>query len=781
MVIMRLKKNTLLLFFLTTGLLGKCYSQQIMPFNVAQYNVIWNTPSKNSSESMPCGGGDIGTNVWVENGDLLLYLSRSGTFDENGIMPKLGRVRLQLFPNPFKDGIFRQELHLDKGYVTIFGKNTKAEAEVKVWVDVFHPVVHIELKSKQTIQATATFEHWRIADHEWTNKQEFNASRAFTNAPVKPVVRKDSIGFEKNNVLFYHRNRKETLFDFTVKQQGLDSIKNQLWNPLDELTFGGCMYADNMVPKGEKNGTYAITKFSGWQLHSLQKAKQFHLKIVLHKAQSVSSEAFKNELFDIVQNAEHAKNSAEASIAWWKLFWNRSHIAINTAKVDTASKAWQIGRNYNVFRYQLGCNAYGNYPTKFNGGLFTFDPYYVDSNYIATPDHRDWGGVTFTAQNQRLLYWPMLKSGDFDMIAPQLDFYVNALKNAELRTKAYWGHNGASFTEQIELFGLPVAFEYGWNRPKDYPEGVEYNKWLEYVWDTVLEFCLMAMDKQQFSGEDITKYIPLIESCLTFFYEHYQKESLKRTLQPFDGNGKLVLFPGSGAETYKVAYNASSTIAGLQVVLARLIQLPDNYLTTQKKDFWKSVLKRIPAIPTMQKDGHTVIAPAKAWDRRQNHELPQLYPVYPWGVYGVGKPNLQMAIDTWKYGAETPAQKDFISWHQDAITCARLGLTDEAVTIETKKMQNSQRRFPTFWGPGHDWVPDHNWGGSGMIGLQEMLMQTDGSKIYLFPAWPRNWDVNFKLHAPFNTTIEGEFENGKLDALVVTPAERKKDIQLMLK
>ena len=23
-------------------------------------NVIWNTPSRNSSESMPCGGGDIG-------------------------------------------------------------------------------------------------------------------------------------------------------------------------------------------------------------------------------------------------------------------------------------------------------------------------------------------------------------------------------------------------------------------------------------------------------------------------------------------------------------------------------------------------------------------------------------------------------------------------------------------------------------------------------------------------------------------------------------------------
>ncbi len=757
------------------------FSQNNQPFDVSQYNIVWNSPSKNSSESMPCGGGDIGTNVWVEKGAVFLYFSRSGTFDENGIMPKLGRMRLQLLPNPFSNGVFKQELHLDKGYVTIYGKSKNAEAMVKVWVDVFHPVLHIEVDSKQTVHATATYENWRTTDYEWTNKLEFNASRAFINAPAKPIIRKDSIGFENNNVLFYHRNRKETLFDFTVKQQGLDSIKNQLWNPLSRLTFGGCMYANNMMPKALVNGTYAITNFSGWQLQSVNKAKQFHVKIALHRNQAVSDEAFKNELLDIIQKVENTKGSAEASMAWWKAYWNRSHIAINTIKVDTASKAWQIGRNYNVFRYQLGCNAYGNYPTKFNGGLFTFDPYYVDSNYHATPDHRDWGGVTFTAQNQRLLYWPMLKSGDFDMMAPQLDFYLNALKNAELRTKVYWGHNGASFTEQIELFGLPVAFEYGWNRPKGYPEGVEYNKWLEYVWDTALEFCLIAMDKQQFNGDDITKYIPLIESCLTFFYEHYQKESLKRTLQPFDGNGKLVLFPGSGAETYKVAYNASSTVAGLQVVLNRFTQLPTNYLDNGKRNFWKTVLKRIPAIPTMQKDGHTVIAPAQVWDRRQNHELSQLYPVYPWGVYGIGKQNIQLAIDTWKYGAEVPAQKDFISWHQDAITCARLGLTEEAAEIETKKMQNAQRRFPTFWGPGHDWVPDHNWGGSGMIGLQEMLLQTDSTHIYLFPAWPKNWDVSFKLHAPFNTTVEGKLVNGKLEELIVVPVSRKKDVQLMIK
>ena len=38
-----------------------------------------------------------------------------------------------------------------------------------------------------------------------------------------------------------------------------------------------------------------------------------------------------------------------------------------------------------------------------------------------------------TAQNQRLVYWPMLKSGDFDMMPSQFDFYNRMLKKAELR------------------------------------------------------------------------------------------------------------------------------------------------------------------------------------------------------------------------------------------------------------------------------------------------------------------------------------------------------------
>ena len=46
----------------------------------------------------------------------------------------------------------------------------------------------------------------------------------------------------------------------------------------------------------------------------------------------------------------------------------------------------------------------------------------------------------------------------------------------------------------------------------------------------------------------------------------------------------------------------------------------------------------------------------------------------------------------------------------------------------------------------------------------------------LVPAWPQDWDVSFKLHAPYQTIVEGRVENGKLTDLKVTPETRRKDV-----
>jgi hypothetical protein len=767
---------TLKAFFicLLTGITFGAYSQTEELDNC---NVVWTSQSKNSGESMPCGGGDIGLNVWVEKGDVLFYIQRSGTFDENNAFLKLGRVRITLSPNPFEGSEFKQELILKDGYVKISGNKGSLKADVNVWVDVFSPVVHVDISSNKAINAEAIYESWRYQDRQSVGKAN-NANSYKWAAPGDTKTYKDNIDYSGNGIVFYHRNKAEpSVFDVTVKQQGLDSVKEQLFNPLKDLTFGGMMEGTNMKHSNIYSGNYLDTDFKGWKLQSVSASRSHKINIYLHTAQAASIDNWQNGLQQTIkQSKAHEKTALNNTRNWWHQFWDRSFVFISSN--NKSSDQWQAGRNYQLFRYMLGCNAFSNYPTKFNGGLFTYDPSLTDSTLKYTPDFRNWGGGTHTAQNQRLVYFPMIKNGDFDLLKPQFQFYLQILKNAELRSKVYWKHNGACFTEQLENFGLPNPAEYGMKRPEGYDKGMEYNAWLEYEWDTVLEFCSMMLETERYNGDDIKEYIPFIESCLTFFNEHYQYLAKQRGSKTFDGDGHIIFYPGSGAETYKMAYNSTSTITGLRTILTRLLELPSTYLTAEKRKAWTTMLERIPPISFAEFNGHKTIAPAKLWERiaNINLETTQLYPVFPWGVYGVGKADLETAINTWRYDTNTIKKRNYIGWRQDNIFAARLALTEEAAKLNILKMKDSGRRFPAFWGPGYDWTPDHNWGGAGMIGLQEMLLQTDGQKIYLFPAWPKDCDVHFKLHAPYQTTVEGVVKNGKVETLKVVPQVREKDI-----
>ena len=109
-----------------------------------------------------------------------------------------------------------------------------------------------------------------------------------------------------------------------------------------------------------------------------------------------------------------------------------------------------------------------------------------------------------------------------------------------------------------------------------------------------------------------------------------------------------------------------------------------------------------------------------------------------------------------------------------------MGLTSEAQRIVTTEFTKyGDKRFSWFWKSSNDWIPDLDNGGSGMITLQQMLMQYDGKRILLLPAWPTNWTGEFKLHAPFQTTLQGHVERGRISKLIVIPKTREKDVEII--
>jgi hypothetical protein len=176
-------------------------------------------------------------------------------------------------------------------------------------------------------------------------------------------------------------------------------------------------------------------------------------------------------------------------------------------------------------------------------------------------------------------------------------------------------------------------------------------------------------------------------------------------------------------------------------------------------------------------DGKAIILPAQNYDEPRNRENPELYAVFPYRLYGVGKPHLNLARDT--YAARLYPFAN--CWGQDGVESALLGLTGEAKKTVVKEFTSyGNQEFPWFWSKNSDWIPDMDNGGAGMMTLQFMLMQCDGVRIQLLPAWPGDWTADFKLRAPYQTTVSGHVEHGKVTGLKVDPDNRTKDVVVVL-
>ena len=709
---------------------------------LSSYNYSWTSQSKNSSESMPLAGGILGLNVWVENNDILFLIGSPNCMDEDGMQVKLGMIRLRFSPTIF-DKYFRQELNLLRSEIVLSGKTDAGNpVTVKLWCAINEPIIHIEVMSDKSITVAASYETW--AKYETKNIKE-GLLWGYRLADVNARRQKD------------------------IKQQQMEEFSHSVPDPLSGLTMGGCITASNMKFIGTGSGTFNKMPTKTTTIQTRKPVKQLDLCIALRMEQDASLAEWEHRLSATASKAvKSSKKDRETSLAWWNNFWNRSFIHINPSAPHTDS-AWQVSRNYQLFRYQLAANRNGRTMTLFNGGIFPCQD---------NPDKRMWDGCQFMAQNQRLVYWPLLKTGDFDMLQVGLNFYRDRTELNRLHTKKLWGIDGIAYPEPYSIFGLDAI---GTDK-----NGRDQTDHLKYHYTSGMEFALMMLEIGCYNGQDIQSYLPSIEGIISYYDHYYQNELMKKTGKPLDENGQLVIYPSDACEPFHGCTNNTDVICGLHALCNGLLNLPSQYLNTEKRKYYQDFQKRIPPITISEVDGHKVIAPAKSFEwvfYNGNMDFPNMYVCFPFNYFFLGRDpaGIQLASNTWDYGAIRPnVQRQSQCWYQSAINLARMGRTAEAGKYIMQKFLHPSLRFPAFWiNPGFCHAPDTDHGGAGMIGLQEMLMQCDGKRILLGAAWPAEWNCHFKLHAPYQTMVEGTIKNGQITINNVIPASRRKDIEML--
>ena len=725
---------------------------------IDNYNVVWDSPSLNSMGSMPAGNGDLGVNLWVEeNGDLLFYLSKTDAWSENGRLLKIGKIRLSLSPNPFKAGnTFLQELKLIDGVIFIEAGNAENPVTITTWIDANNPVIEIDIKSKTPISAEVTTEPWRTEHRQIIGNTELHSAYGLGGEGGPDVfVEKDIIvENSEDGVIWLHRNNR-SIWEDNLKLQGLEKFAHRKNDPLFHRTFGG------LIRSAE------LEKTAPDQLNSAKPLKEFSISVYALTSQTESQIDWISQITEKAKTTESLdrKERFENHKMWWQTFWERSYIHISTKNSDDKEVVFNVTRNYALQRYINACSGRGGSPIKFNGSIFTVDTENLEGDYNGfDADYRRWGGP-FWWQNTRLPYWSMLESGDFDLMQPLFKMYRDALPIRKLATKTYYNHKGAFFPETMNFWGTFADANYGRDR-SELPIGMTQNLYIRYYWQSGLEVSLMMLDYYNFTKDEIflkETLLPVVSEVINFFDQHWAR----------DKNGKILFDPAMALETYRKAVNPLPEIVGINKVCTELLKLPTSEVSKSQQKQWTRLIDELPEIPTQIIDGKKMLAPAHKFSEKQNVENPELYAIFPYRTFGVEKEGLEMARQTFA----NRAFKQTGGWQQNAIKAAYLGLTDEAAKLTSTNFNtwNTAYRFPTNWGPNYDWTPDQDHGSVALIALQRMLLQYDNDKIYLLQAWPKDWDVKFKLLAPQNTIVEGEIINGIVKRLESTPAKREKD------
>ena len=239
-----------------------------------------------------------------------------------------------------------------------------------------------------------------------------------------------------------HRNER-SIYPIVFENQHLESLLPKYPDPLLHRTFGATLSGPDLLSVDDRT------------LRSAHESSWHRLDLFVLTQQTNSFDAWRAALNQtIAANTVPLEAARRAHQDWWRAFWDRSWI-----NVTGPEDAHEVTQGYIMQRYMDACGGRGNLPIKYNGSIFTVgqepppDTTYDPAKGQVDADFRFWGGNSWF-QNTRLLYWPMIAAGDYDLLAPFFKQYRDSLALETDRTRLYFNHAGAAFPETLYFWGL---------------------------------------------------------------------------------------------------------------------------------------------------------------------------------------------------------------------------------------------------------------------------------------------------------------------------------------
>ena len=760
---------------------------------LAAQDIVWKSPGLNGAGSMPLGNGEFAANLWVEaNGDIVAVLAHTDAFSEAERLLKLGRVRISCNP-ALATTPFVQRMSFADGAIYIDAGEGASAAHVRLFIESANDVLHATVESTMPRKIVARLENWRTQTHRLQGA-ELQSSWVMRDAPKSVVVEESAdivrtIEEAPDAVAWYHRN-EHSIVSATLAHQGLGDFAIAFSDPLSMRMFGGQL-------EGTGRGEIAQAEVGaiGVRFERTAEREISSPGAVVHASIRVAAKCSQfddvpewlRQLDHTAMIADDDERAARETAAWWSDRFSRSWIFVDTdvdTDVDTGvdtrvdrvvsptgssvidheqplRQRANLSQNLAAQRAVALAASGGEFPVEFNGSIFTTAPKVAgdgatneDFNGAFNEDFRnDVGGYRW--QRVRLSYQGMLARGDGDRMCALFNFYANAVLGCTVRAKEYHAVDGAYFPESMTTFATYGNGDYGWNR-----EGIARNVVQrssgQSTWSQGPELVAMMLDHFDHTGDQkmlTRKTLPTARAVLAYFDTRF----------PRDSAGKLVIeSPSSIDPNQSGVVNDLPTVAGLREITARLCALGREFGSANERALWERIGAACPPLARTA-DGSKFASAEKCVSQPSNGENPELYAVWPFRL-----------DDTLRaVGRQTFAQRSARTTSGcalDGMQAARLGLAAEAAANVLAKLDNSNANLRS--------LPDQCHDANLLTTVQEMLLQADGARIRVLPAWPKSWNARFRLHAPSLTVVTGEVKDGKLVWLEVDPPSRRADVVL---
>lgn len=720
---------------------------------------------------IPVANGRFGGPIWeADDSTLCMQLNHTDTFmyndasansmDESGC---LGQLYVD-FQDPVWTDKLYQHLDLYSGLFTLQGDGVK----IRVITCFDRDVVMMQVEDKR-IYPTEIRIHLKCTRPLLVERDLFSAKSVFTTDAKKGVISLEQT-FKEECTTKIRQNTHVCANRVSVSVEGRDCKVSM--ND-DETVLA--------VPAGNKDFTIVI------------------------KGQSVINEIGMQEVdLDDLPKTDTFDVERIKTEKWWAQFWEKSYVYLPD-KTDYEMR-------WTYYMYLAAIANRGKFPGKYNG-----------CNWIAQGDRRDWGSWYWN-WNQDSLFQPLNQANHLELMDPLFTMRERCYDQYKMAAKQLWGISSDDALFIGETCGVLGAE----TLPEDIAAEVQaYLNGKGVRTEKLSAFgdnrnCYLVPWNWRLSGGNasyVTHTLVATQETAEYYWQRYRYTKdeawLKEHAYPFiKGAAELYRnYPGFAKEQDGYYHfnctNLHEHIWGGRDVLddlalargtfgaaikaSEILQMDD-----ELREAWQECLEHLAPYPLVGEEDsiHSAVGDItgkKIWAQGRkpcafirelsNTESPKFKALEKYDVLNLesfdrGRDNGEFEIALNTFYASTGYQNQYINSLEDKNGSSRF-LEDAAKLGRTKEME---KLFATQYQMFQD-TPNrlHDQGdyysaegyGAWAAAIQQSLMQSlapavgEEEVIRVFPAWPRKWDVKFKLLAKGGFEVSSAMEKEKIKYVAI--------------